>query len=285
MAEQKTEQKEAPKEKVNVVARLEITSKENVDAFLLIIEPVIAKTNKEQGCIEYNIHQDKKNELNYLLVEQWECQSDLDAHLKAPHITPLFTEAFAKICKVIGPYFCKPEPFKNPKESLIGKTIPTSDVYIQGDDGPTKVSTDKLFNDKKVIVFAVPGPFTSTCQNKQAPTYIEKYDELKKIADDVYMLAATDGHILNAFNKEIKGDGKLGTIADFDASFCKALGGDVTSVDLSPYGMGLRASRFSFYAVNGIIQNFHVEPDLSKMTITDAQTLLKGINAFAALTK
>lgn len=283
MAEQKVDKQSVKNDGfVHVVARLEVTSQENLEKFLTILSPVVDKTNKEKGCIRYNIHQDKKNPLLYMMIEKWENQQLLDSHLASAHITPLFGDEFAKICKV-QVSFCREEQYKSPKQSLVGQKIPAQDVFIYGDDDEaTKVSTDKLFLDKKVIICGIPGAFTKTCQNKHVPSYIEKYDDLKKIADDVYILSVNDALVLNAFNKSIGGQGKLGIISDFDASLCKKLG---LTIDASSAGLGIRASRFSCYVINGVIEQLFVETDPGKMTNTDAGTLLNAIGLWDSLSK
>ena len=277
--EQKKEEKVEVKDdgsNVYVAVRMEVTSQDNLDKFLTILRPAVAKTNKEKGCLQYNIHQDKKNPLLFQMVEKWENQTLLDAHLKSAHITPLFTKAFAKIVK-LEPSFCKKPYYESPKESPIGSKVPSQDVFIfTKDDGPKKVSTSEIFADKKVVVFGIPGCYTPTCQSKHAPTYVEKFDEFKKIGiDAVYCLSVNDPFVCNAFNKTIGGEGKLQVISDFDASFCTAL---KATISIEQIGLGVRADRFSFYAVNGVIEQFFKEPDAGKVTNSDAGTIINAIN-------
>ena len=47
-----------------------------------------------------------------------------------------------------------------------------------GDDGPEKVSTDEIFKNKKVVLFAFPAAFTPTC-SRQLPSFNAKVDEFK----------------------------------------------------------------------------------------------------------
>ena len=41
------------------------------------------------------------------------------------------------------------------------------------------VDTAEIFDNKKIVVFALPGAFTPTCSSQQVPGYEAKYDELK----------------------------------------------------------------------------------------------------------
>ena len=45
----------------------------------------------------------------------------------------------------------------------------------------------ELFNEKRVIVFGLPGAFTPTCSSKQLPGFEELYDQFKeKGIDEIY---------------------------------------------------------------------------------------------------
>ena len=54
-----------------------------------LVEP----TRKEKGCVEYTLYQDNDNPSVFIFYENWESQTDLDAHMKSPH----FKECFAAI--------------------------------------------------------------------------------------------------------------------------------------------------------------------------------------------
>ena len=44
----------------------------------------------------------------------------------------------------------------------VGDKIPSATLRVKSDDGIAEVSTDDLFNGKKVAFFALPGAFTPT---------------------------------------------------------------------------------------------------------------------------
>ena len=46
----------------------------------------------------------------------------------------------------------------------VGDRVPAGSFMVMSADGPKPVSTDELFKGKKVVLFAVPGAFTPTCQ-------------------------------------------------------------------------------------------------------------------------
>jgi len=241
---------------------------------LFVMDP----TSKEKGCIQYNLHQDSKNELLFSIFEEWECQADLTGHSKGAHLASVHNEKFKKIAKATL-HYCKAPEFLG-KDDLTGLTIPKMDIFTYN-KGPSKVSTTDIFAGKKVVVFAVPGAFTPVCQEKQAPTFVENYDAMKKLGvDNVYCLAVNDPFVVNAFVKKIGGDGKIEVLGDFDAAFCKSLGDKV--FDGSAFGLGIRASRFAFYADDGVVQQYFEEADPGQATVTTAETLINAMNVQAS---
>jgi quinol monooxygenase YgiN len=57
-------------------------------AFAKALKP----TRKEKGCLAYDLNRDPKTPGQYLLYERWQTLADLEAHLKAAHITTLLME-------------------------------------------------------------------------------------------------------------------------------------------------------------------------------------------------
>jgi len=76
----------------------------------------------------------------------------------------------------------KKEGDKVPQVNFVTRT------RIATDDFDWKVlTTDDLFKNKRVVVFALPGAFTPTCSSTHLPGYEEKYDEIKAQGiDEVY---------------------------------------------------------------------------------------------------
>jgi len=71
----------------NLVVIAKLTAKENhaeevKEALLGLIEPTL----KEEGCIQYDCHQDLKNPHLFYFYEIWESADHLKAHSMADHI-------------------------------------------------------------------------------------------------------------------------------------------------------------------------------------------------------
>jgi len=60
----------------------------------------------------------------------------------------------------------------------VGDNIPSGSLGFLGDNGPDSISTDELFNGKKIVVFGVPGAFTPTCSESHLPSFIANADKI-----------------------------------------------------------------------------------------------------------
>ena len=68
---------------------------ECVEEFLTQTKELVEKTNRlDSGCIRYELCRDVSDPLRFIMLEEWEDQESLDAHMKAKHfvdIVPKFS--------------------------------------------------------------------------------------------------------------------------------------------------------------------------------------------------
>jgi quinol monooxygenase YgiN len=55
-----------------------------------ILTAQVAPTRAEAGCINYDFHVDADDPNVFMFYENWRSKADLEAHLKTPHLQPLF---------------------------------------------------------------------------------------------------------------------------------------------------------------------------------------------------
>ena len=119
------------------------------------------------------------------------------------------------------------------------------------------VSTKELFNDKKVVIFSLPGAFTPTCSGQQLPTYDEMYSQFKdKGIDDVYCVSVNDAFVMNAWARDL-GIKNVKMIPDGDGTFTRSMG---MLVNKPKQGFGMRSWRYAAIVNNGTIENMFIEP-------------------------
>ena len=140
------------------------------------------------------------------------------------------------------------------------------------------VTTSQLFDNKKIVLFALPGAFTPTCSSKQLPGYESKYDQLKKFVDDVYCVSVNDAFVMNAWFKDLNIK-KVKAIGDGEGTFTAGMG---MLVSKPKQGFGLRSWRYSAYIDNGEIKVMFVEPGKNNLSedndpfhVSGVETMIK----------
>jgi glutaredoxin/glutathione-dependent peroxiredoxin len=148
----------------------------------------------------------------------------------------------------------------------VGEKLPTATLnYLK--DGVQAITTKELFENKKVVLFAVPGAFTPTCSAKHLPGYVAKMDDFSKKGIEVACLSVNDAFVMGAWAKNQDVPESLHMLADGNGEFTKAMG---LELDATAFGMGLRAKRFALYAENGVVKNVFVEaPGEFKVSAAD----------------
>jgi glutaredoxin/glutathione-dependent peroxiredoxin len=156
----------------------------------------------------------------------------------------------------------------------VGEKIPSAKLKTMTAEGPKDISTDDIFNGKKVVLFAVPGAFTPTCSAKHLPGFVEKAAEIKaKGIDTIACLAVNDAFVMGAWGKAQNTGDKVLMLADGAAAFTKQLGLDL---DLTGPGMGVRSKRYAMLVDNGTVKALQVEAP-GAFEVSSADAILKAL--------
>lgn len=144
------------------------------------------------------------------------------------------------------------------------------------------ISTDEIFKNKKVVLFALPGAFTPTCSSQQLPGYEKSFSEFKKEGiDEVICLSVNDPFVMKAW-KDVEKVKKVMMLPDGNGDFSRKLG---TLVKKNNLGFGERSWRYSMYVENGIIKKIFLEAGLADnfktdpYEVSDANTMLEYLKS------
>jgi len=152
-----------------------------------------------------------------------------------------------------------------------GEKIPT--VTVKTAD-MKDISTDEIFNGRKVVLFAVPGAFTPTCSEQHLPGFINHADEiLAKGVDEIICVSVNDSFVMKAWGSDRGAEGKVTMIADGNATLTKALGLDF---DGSGIGFGVRSQRYAAIVENGVVTKLAVEKP-GKFEASSAEAILEAL--------
>ena len=154
----------------------------------------------------------------------------------------------------------------------VGDRIPPATLNVIK-DGVQSVSTDELFQGKKVVLFSVPGAFTPTCSEKHLPGYVEHFEQFRKRGIEVACMAVNDAFVMKAWGKDRGVPEGLMMLADGNGDFAKSLG---LEMDASKFGMGMRSKRFALYAEDGVVKQVHVEAP-GEFKVSSAEAMLAAI--------
>lgn len=139
----------------------------------------------------------------------------------------------------------------------VGDRVPNVKLYTLKDGRFSAVWTEEFFKGKKVVLFAVPGAFTTICSDHHLPGFIELAETLKKKgADVVACTAVNDIEVLTAWFKNQDALDKVVPLADGNADFAKAMGLEQDSRD---FGMGIRSQRYAAIFEDGILKVLAVD--------------------------
>ncbi|MDR1571574.1 MAG: antibiotic biosynthesis monooxygenase [Clostridiales Family XIII bacterium] len=83
---------------VKVVARERLQSGKK-DAALEIFREMVELTRKEKGCIAYSLHESAEDPDVIAMIEAWESQEALKAHLESEHFKRLIPQVGALVAE------------------------------------------------------------------------------------------------------------------------------------------------------------------------------------------
>ena len=116
-------------------------------------------------------------------------------------------------------------------------TIPDSKIFVLEKGEPINKSITELVKNKKVILFGLPGAYTSVCSAKHLPGYVNNYENYKtKWIDFIICLSVNDPFVMDAWGKNHNVGNKIIMVGDPFLSFTKSIGADV---DKSSRGLGI----------------------------------------------
>ena len=137
-------------------------------------------------------------------------------------------------------------------------------------EGMETLDTHALFDDRKVVLFAVPGAFTPTCSARHLPGYVEHFEQFRRRGIEVFCMAVNDPFVMQAWAQTQSVPDGLHMLSDGNGDFTRALG---LEMDASGSGMGMRSRRFALYAENGVVRAVHVE-EPGQFEVSSAEYML-----------
>ena len=106
----------------------------------------------------------------------------------------------------------------------IGAKLPEATLLRMGEAGAEPVRLPEVLKGRKVVIFGLPGAFTSTCSTAHVPSFIRTAGKLaEKGVDEIICVSVNDPFVMKAWS-EATGAGAAGIrmLGDPSSAFTKA---------------------------------------------------------------
>lgn len=152
----------------------------------------------------------------------------------------------------------------------VGDLLPEVTFNLLTNEGMDTPSTRDLFENKKVVLFAVPGAFTPTCSASHLPGFVTLADKFfAKGIDNIICLSVNDAFVMKAWGDSQNAE-HITMLADGGAAFTKALGLDK---ETGVFG-GIRSKRYAIIVNNGQVTHLNIEAE-KQFEVSKAEAILE----------
>ena len=150
--------------------------------------------------------------------------------------------------------------------------IPDIEIFHLLDGEPQTSKIRDILGNGKVILFGLPGAFTSTCSKLHLPGYVGNADKIKsKGIEKIFCLSVNDPFVMNAWGEANNAGGKITMLSDPYLLFTKAIGAEVNR---NSKGMGTRSNRYAMVLENLEVINIQVEKETKQCGLSSAEGIL-----------
>ncbi len=154
----------------------------------------------------------------------------------------------------------------------INDILPCVEIFIIKNGEACKENIENFLKNKKVVLFGLPGAFTSTCSAKHLPGFVDLYQKFKaRKIDSIICISVNDPFVMNAWGKINNVGDKIIMMADPYLNFTKAIGADV---DKTTFGLGVRSNRYTMLVHNLKVLQLKEEKDTKSCEISAAENFL-----------
>lgn len=155
----------------------------------------------------------------------------------------------------------------------VGDALPNAHLMRLGSEGPESVDLHSLTDNRKVVIFGLPGAYTGTCTTAHVPSFVRTKDRfMEKGVDEIICLSVNDPFVMQAWGEATGGiEGGLSFLGDASGEFTKAIGLDF---DAPPAGLFGRSKRYAMLVDNGKVAILNEEGSPGECEISAGETLL-----------
>ena len=151
--------------------------------------------------------------------------------------------------------------------------IPDAEIFQLVDGEPQQSKLREILGNGKIILFGLPGAFTSTCSKLHLPGFVANADKIKKKGiENIFCISVNDPYVMNAWGDTNNTEDKIKMLSDPYLLFTKAIGAEV---DRNSKGMGIRSNRYAMVIENLEVLKIQVEKETKQCSLTSAESILE----------
>ena len=151
--------------------------------------------------------------------------------------------------------------------------IPDTEIFHLIDGEPKQNKLSEILGNGKIILFGLPGAFTSTCSKLHLPGFVANADKIKeKGIENIFCISVNDPYVMNAWGDVNNTEDKIQMLSDPYLLFTKAIGAEV---DRNSKGMGIRSNRYAMVIENLEVLKIQVEKETKQCGLTSAESILE----------
>ena len=154
------------------------------------------------------------------------------------------------------------------------RDILNSKLKFKNDSGVQDVKLKELIENKNIVMFGVPGAFTSTCSAKHLPSYVNNYKEIFSLGiSDIICVSVNDPFVMHAWGEFSNANEHIKMMSDIGGYLARKMG---IESDFGP-NLLMRMKRFAMIVKNNEIKEFIIDEkgDYGKTSGENIISLLK----------
>ncbi|MEO0370582.1 MAG: peroxiredoxin [Pseudomonadota bacterium] len=157
-----------------------------------------------------------------------------------------------------------------------GDILPEATFIVMGEGGPEEVSLSDKTKGRKVVIFAVPGAFTPTCDSAHVPSFMRTKEALmEKGVEEIICVSVNDPFIMQKWGETTGATAAgIAMLSDAEAGFTKAIGMNFSA---PPVGFVDRSQRYAMLVEDGEVSLLQVDENPGTCELSAGESLLDSM--------
>ena len=156
----------------------------------------------------------------------------------------------------------------------VGDRLPAAKLLNQIGTTVTEIDIADHAKGKRLVIFGLPGAYTSTCSTAHLPSFIRTAADFRaQGVDEVICIAVNDVRVMEHWGRTSGAEAAgILMLADWDSEFAKAAG---LAFSVPAVGFKDRLTRCAMVVEDGVVAVLQLETDKTACDLTAGETLLE----------